>query len=70
MKADLRISIKDYHRNKSLKTLLFRLPFPGRQYLVRTNGAPWPAGDGPVSLTRLVTALRKSLVRAGRADDC
>ena len=33
-------------------------------------GAPWPAGGGPVSLTRLVTALRKSLVRAGRADDC
>jgi hypothetical protein len=68
MKADLRISIKDYHQNKNLKVLLFRPPFPGRQFLVRMNGAPWPAGGGLVSLTRLVTALRKSLVRAGRAE--
>jgi hypothetical protein len=66
MKADLRISIKDYHRNKSLKILLFRTPFACRQFLVRMNGAPWPAGGGLVSLTRLVTALRKSLVRASR----
>ena len=28
MKADLRISIKDYHRKKHLKILLFRPPFP------------------------------------------
>ncbi len=69
MKADLRISIKDYHRKKNLKILLFRRPFPCRQFLVRMNGAPWPAGGGPVSLTRLVTASRKSLVRAGRAGD-
>jgi hypothetical protein len=67
MKAALRISIKDYHRNKNLKILLFRPPFPCRQFLVRMNGAPWPASGGPVSLTRLVTALRKSLARAGRA---
>lgn len=66
MKADLRISIKDYHRNKSLKILLFRAPFSSGQFLVRMNGAPWPAGGGMVSLTRLVTALRKSLVRASR----
>jgi hypothetical protein len=66
MKADLRISIKDHHRNKSLKILLFRPPFPSRQFLVQMNGAPWPARGGPVSLTRLVTALRKSLVRANR----
>jgi len=66
MKADLRISINDYHRKKSLKILLFRPPFPGRQFLVRMNGVPWPAGGGPVSLTRLMTALRKSLVKAGR----
>jgi hypothetical protein len=66
MKADLRISIKDYHRKKNLKIMLFRPPFPGRQFLVRMNGAPWPPGGGPVSLTRLVTALRKALVRAGR----
>jgi hypothetical protein len=66
MKADLRISIKDYHRKKNLKILLFRPPFPGRQFLVRMNGVPWQAGGGPGSLTRLGTALRKSLVRAGR----
>jgi hypothetical protein len=67
MKADLRISIKDYHRKKNLKILLFRPPFPARQFLVRMNGAPWPASGEPVSLTRLVAALRRSLVRAGRA---
>jgi hypothetical protein len=67
MKADSRVSIKDYHRKKNLNILWFRPPFPCRQFLVRMNGAPWPAGGGPVSLTRLVTALRKSLVRAGRA---
>jgi len=66
MKADLRISINDYHRKKSLKILLFRPPFPGRQFLVRMNGVPWPAGGGPVSLMRVLTALRKSLVKAGR----
>ena len=48
MKADLRISIKDYHRNKNLRILLFRPPFPCRQFLVRMNGAPvadrWRAG--------------------------
>ena len=49
MKADLRISIKDYHRNKSLKILLFRAPFPCRQFLVRMDGAAWPAGrDGVI----------------------
>ena len=46
MKADLRISIKDYHRKKNLKILLFRPPFPCRQFLARMNGAPWPAGGG------------------------
>jgi len=63
MKADLRISIKDYHRNKNLKILLLRPPFPSRQFLVRMNGSPWPAKGGPVSLTRLLTAIRKSLVK-------
>ena len=70
MKADLRISIKDYHRKKNLKILLFRPPFPGRQFLVQMNGVPWPASGKPVSLTRLVTALRKSLVKACRAGNC
>jgi hypothetical protein len=70
MKPDLRISIKDHHRNKSLKILLFRPPFPCRQFLVRMNEAPSPTGGGaPVSLTRLVTTLRKSLEKAGRIGD-
>jgi hypothetical protein len=69
MKADLRISIKDYHRNKNLKILLFRPPFPHRQFLARMNWVPWSAGGEPVPLTRLATALRKSLVKAGRAGD-
>ena len=42
MKADLRISIKDFHRNKNLKILLFRAVFTQRQFHVRMNGAPWP----------------------------
>ncbi len=68
MKAALRIPIKDYRRKRNLKILLFEPPFPGRRFLVRMNGAPWPAGGGPVSLTRLMTALRKALVRAGGGD--
>ena len=51
MKADLRISIKDYRRNKKLKILLFRTPSTPRQYYVRMNGAPWPKDRRPVSLT-------------------
>ena len=42
MKADLRISVKDYHRNKNLKILLHRTPFPSRQFMFRMNGSPWP----------------------------
>jgi hypothetical protein len=42
MKADLRISIKDYHRRKNLKILLSRTPFTPRQFFVRMNGRPWP----------------------------
>jgi hypothetical protein len=64
MKADLRISIKDYHRNKNLKIQLSRVPFTSnRQFWVRMNGEPWPKDGRPVSLTRLLTALRKSLVK-------
>jgi hypothetical protein len=64
MKADLRISIKDYRRSKNLKIQLTRVPFPAtRQFWVRMNGKPWPKEDRPVSLTRLLTALRKTLVR-------
>ena len=64
MKADLRISIKDYRRGKNLKILLRRMPFVSRQFFVRMNGAPWPKAGRPVSLTRLFTALRKSFVKS------
>jgi len=65
MKADLRISVKDFRRDKNLKIQLVRVPFSGnRQFWVRMNGAPWPNSGQPVSITRLMTALRKSLVKA------
>ena len=65
MKSDLRISVKDYSRNKNLKIQLTRVPFAGsRQFWVRMNGVPWPKSGQPVSLTRVLTALRKSLVKA------
>ena len=64
MKADLRISIKDFHRNKNLKIQLVRLYSTSRQYYVKMNGVPWPKDARPVSLTRLLTALRKSLVKS------
>lgn len=64
MKADLRISIKDYHRNKNLKIQLRRAIFSHRQFYVRMNGSPWPKGGRPVSITRLLTAIRKSLVKS------
>ena len=63
MKADLRISVKDYRRDKNLKVLLQRVPFSPRQFWVRMNGAPWHTDGRPVSLTRLLTAIRKALVR-------
>ena len=64
MKADLRISVKDYYRDKNLKIQLARVPYArNRQFWVRMNGQPWPKDGRPVSLTRLLTALRKSLVR-------
>lgn len=64
MKCDLRISVKDYRRDKSLKVQLARVPFASsRQFWVRMNGRPWPKAGQPVSLTRVLTALRKALVR-------
>jgi hypothetical protein len=63
VKADLRISIKDYHRGKSVKILLFRPPFPSRGFMVEMNGEPWPKRGGPVWLSRLMAAVRKSLVK-------
>ena len=65
MQPDLRISVKDYRRQKNLKVLLVRVPFAPRRFWVRMNGRPWPKDARPVSLTRVVTALRKALVRAG-----
>jgi hypothetical protein len=66
MKADLRISVKDYRRHKNLKIQLTQVPFTAsRQFWVRMNGVPWPKNGRPVSRTRLLTALRKSLVKAG-----
>lgn len=64
MKADLRISIKDYHKNKNLRILLHRLPYARKQFWVTMNGERWPASGNPVSLTRLMTALRKALVKS------
>ena len=64
MKPDLRISVKDYRRNKNLKILLIRADFTHRQFFVRMNGSPWPKDGRPVSLSRLLTALRKSLVKS------
>ena len=58
MKADLRISVKDYRRNKNLKVLLAQVPFARtRQFWVRMNGVPWPKPGQPVSVTRLMAAL-------------
>jgi hypothetical protein len=65
MKADLRVSIKDYRQNKKLKILLFRTPFATRHYYVRMNAVAWPKDLRAASLTRLLTGVRKALVRAG-----
>ncbi len=65
MTPDLRISIKDYRRSKNLKVLLYRVPGGSRKFWVRMNGAHWPKDGRPVSVTKLFTALRKSLVRSG-----
>jgi len=66
MKADLRISIKDERRGKNLKVLLMRTPFVDRRFYVSLNGKRWPSDGRPVSLTRVMTALRKALVAASR----
>ncbi len=51
-------------RNKSLKVLLARVPFGTRQFFVRMNGQPWPKDGKPASMTRVMTALRKALVKS------
>ena len=48
MKADVRISIKDYSRNKNLIIQLVRVPFSSpRQFWARKNGQPWPKDGRP-----------------------
>ena len=64
MKSDLRISVKDQRRNKTLKIELVRVPFGTRQFWVRMNGERWPKDARPVSLTRVLTELRKALVKS------
>ena len=65
MKYDLRISVKDYRRAKTLKIQLAQVNFSSnRQFFVKMNGTPWPTDGRPVSITRVLTALRKSLVKA------
>lgn len=63
MKSDLRISIKDYRRQKNLKVSLLRVPYGTRQFFVRMNGQRWPKDGRPVSLTKVLAASRKALVR-------
>ena len=48
MKAELRISIKDYRQNKKPKILLSRTPFATRRSYVRMNGGARvrPRGKG------------------------
>jgi len=65
MKAHIRISVKDFQRNLNLKIQLTPVPFArDRQFCVRTNRQPWPKDGRPVSLTHLLTALRKLLVKS------
>jgi len=64
MKADFRISVKDNRRNKNLRVLLMRTPYASRSFFVRRNAQRWPADGRPVSPTRILTALCKSLVKA------
>ena len=46
MEADVRNSVKDFHRNKNLEIQLVRVPFsPSRKGWVSKNGESWPV-DG------------------------
>jgi hypothetical protein len=64
MKAELRISIKDYHRTKNLNILLVRPLFPSRQFQVWMKGEQRPVRARAVSVTRLVAAVGRALVKA------
>ncbi len=65
--ADLRISIKDYRRNKNLKVLLYRPPFTSRGFRVTMNGRRWPKRGQDIGLARIFVALRKALARSTHA---
>ena len=67
MKPTLRISIKDYLRNKNLKVTLVGVPFGQKQYWVRMNGVPWPKDGRPVGLSRVFAALRKAVVHGQKS---
>jgi hypothetical protein len=56
--------ILSHRGNKKLKILLATAPFAPRRFFITMNGKPWPDAGGPVSLTRLFTALRKSFVKS------
>jgi len=60
MKPDLRISVKDFRRDKNLKILVQRAVFSHRQFYVRMNGSPWPKDGRPVSLSPRIACLRPS----------
>ena len=53
MKAEVRILIKDYHRNKNLEVLLVRPPYPSRGLMVWMNRERWPEERRP-SVLRFV----------------
>src|SRR5262249_49811303 len=63
MKADLRISIKDFHRNRTLRVILYREPFQANRFRVTMNGDKWPKDGRPVSMTLLFASLRKRVVQ-------
>ena len=64
MKTDVRVSVKNYRRNRSDKILLSQLKYSLRQFFVRMNGKKWPKDGRPVSITKVMTTLRKSLVKS------
>lgn len=62
MRADLRIPVKDYRRNKNLKVQLTQVPFASaRRYWVRMNGQPWPKKGQPVSLKPVGQSCRSAV---------
>src|ERR1039457_7233678 len=66
MKADLRISIKDYRRNKSLKIQLRAVPFAAaRQFGVRMNGRRSADCPNPQRVARQTRLEKSHVVRSG-----